>query len=96
MTKKEAIDFINKCNADGICGFMVVAVSKDDIENYCNDEFMKEFDKLEDSNKETVMSGIADELNDIYQDYNFADDMQRICDYFNEDIEMAFDNFIVE
>ena len=96
MTKKEAIDFINKCNADEICGFMVVAVAKADIENYCNDEFMKEFDKLDDSHKETVMSGIADELNDIYQDYNYADDMQSICDYFNEDVEMAFDNFIVE
>ena len=85
MTKKEAIEFIKSCakDSDAPYGFMVVAISREDLACHHLDEVVEEFDKLSKQKKEKVLSAIADELNEKYQEWNFSPDI--------EDIEMDFE-----
>lgn len=85
MTKKEAIEFIKSCakDSDAPYGFMVVAISREDLACHHSDEVVEEFDKFGKRKKEKILSSIADELKDKYEDWNLAPDI--------EDIEMDFD-----
>lgn len=90
MTKKEAIEFIKKCakDSDAPYGFMVVAISREDLACHHSDEVVEEFDKFSKRKKEKVLSAIADELNDKYQEWNFSPDI--------EDMEIDFDSLVME
>ena len=54
MTKKEAIEFIKSCakNSDAPYGFMVVAISREDLACHHSDEVVEEFDKFRKRKKE--------------------------------------------
>ena len=43
------------------------------------DEVVEEFDKLSKKKKEILLSNIADEMNDVYQENNFSDNFDNIC-----------------
>lgn len=85
MTKKEAIEFIRKTtnSDDAPFGFMVVGISREDLACHHSDEVVEEFDKFSKRKKEMILSSIADELNDKYQEWNFSPDI--------EDMEMDFE-----
>lgn len=90
MTKKEAIEFIKSCakNSDAPYGFMVVAISREDLACHHSDEIVEEFDRFSKRKKEMILSAIADELKDKYQEWNFSPDI--------EDMEMDFDSLVSE
>ena len=90
MTKKEAIEFIKSCakNSDAPYGFMVVAISREDLACHHSDEVVEEFDKFRKRKNEMILSAIADELKDKYQEWNFSPDI--------EDMEMDFDSLVIE
>lgn len=96
MTKEEALKFINECakDSDATYGFFVCAVSREDLESHCEDEVIKAFDKLSKCKKEKILSGIAEELNNTYQDYEFGVDMDDVCSEIDDDVEGAFDAFL--
>jgi hypothetical protein len=79
MTAKEAIEFIKKCSKDTNApyGFMVVAISKEDIYTRFDDDVIDEFDKLSKKNKEKVLSNVAETMNEIYQDFCFENDFEN-------------------
>lgn len=96
MTKNEAIKFINECakDSDAPYGFFVCAVSRENLAVRCEDEAVKAFDKLSKTKKKKVLSSIAEELNNIYQDYEFGVDMDDVCSEIDDDVEGAFDAFL--
>lgn len=79
MTAKEAIEFIKKCSKDANApyGFMVVGISKEDVYTQFDDETIEEFNKLSKKDKEKVLSGVANEMNEIYQDCYFGNDFEN-------------------
>lgn len=86
MTKKEAIEFIKKCakDSDAPYGFFVCAISREDLACHHSDEVVEEFDKLSKKKKEILLSNIADEIKDTFEEYEFG------CDL--ENIEIDFEN----
>ena len=86
MTKEEAIKFIKECanDSDAPYGFFVCAISREDIANHFEDEVVEEFDKLSKNKKETLLSNIAEEIKDTFEEYEFG------CDL--ENIEIDFEN----
>ena len=86
MTKEEAIKFIKECtnDSDAPYGFFVCAISREDIVNHFEDEVVEEFDKLPKKKKEILLSNIADEIKDTFEEYEFG------CDL--ENIEIDFEN----
>jgi hypothetical protein len=80
MTKKEAIEFIKKCDKDSDApyGYFVCAISREDLAVHCSEEVVEEFDKLSKTKKEKVLSNIANELNETYQEYEFDNDIESI------------------
>jgi hypothetical protein len=88
MTKEEAINFINECSElrnDKPYGFMVVAISREDIEIHQQD-FLERFDNLSDENKERVVSVLADHLSDMFVDW----DLGQNLDDSSEELENIF------
>lgn len=80
MTKKEAIEFIKNCDKDidAPYGYFVCAISREDLAVHCSDEVIENFDKLSKSKKVKVLSSIADELNETYQEYEFENDIESM------------------
>ena len=66
-------------DSDAPYGFFVCAISREDIVNHFEDEVVEEFDKLSKKKKEILLSNIADEMNDVYQENNFSDNFDNIC-----------------
>lgn len=90
MTKEEAINFINKCSemgSDKPYGFVVIAISREDIENH-HKHFLERFDNLSDERKERVVSGLADHLSDMFVEWdlgpNLDDSSEELEDIFSE------------
>ena len=90
MTKEEAINFINECSElrnDKPYGFMVVAISREDIELH-QEDFLERFDNLSDESKERVVSGLADHLSDMFVDWdlgvNLDDSSEELENIFSE------------
>ena len=76
MTKDEAIDFIERCDADknDVYGYFVVAVSREDIACKSSDEVVDKFDKLSQDDQKRFVSKLANELQDHYEEYHFSED----------------------
>ena len=70
MTKEEAIKYIESFY-DEFCGFSVNVVSSEDIYVNCNDETIKRFDNLSNDRKGEVLSEIADDLKNTYEECTF-------------------------
>lgn len=90
MTKEEAINFINECSEqrnDKPYGFMVVAISREDIELHQHD-FLERFDNLSDENKERVVSELADHISDMFVDWDLGPNLdsssEELGDIFSE------------
>ena len=66
-------------DSDAPYGFFVCAISREDIANHFEGEVVEEFDKLSKKKKEILLSNIADEMNDVYQENNFSDNFDNIC-----------------
>ena len=49
------------------------------MKNHFEGEVVEEFDKLSKKKKEILLSNIADEMNDVYQENNFSDNFDNIC-----------------
>ena len=88
MTKEEAIKFIESCN-DDFCGFSVNVVSSKDIYANCNDETIKRFDNLSNNHKEEVLSKMADDLKNTYEEWTFLRHFNKIMISFKK----SLDNF---
>lgn len=80
MTKEEAIKFIESCDGD-ICGFSVNVVSSEDIHCHCDLRTINSFDELSVEKKEEVLSNLADELKDTYEECHFHDDFNEVNFY---------------
>lgn len=90
MKKAEAIEFIKKCAKDNDApyGFFVVAISREDLVVHCESEVVEEFDSFSKAKRERILSNIANELEDEYQEYTFGVDMDNMeidCQTFVED-----------
>ena len=88
MTKEEAINFINECSEmrnDKPYGFVVIAISREDIENHQQD-FIERFDNLSDDNKERVVSELADHLSDMFVEWDLGENL----DSSSEELEDIF------
>lgn len=90
MTKEEAINFINECSEQRNYkpyGFIVIAISREDIENHQKD-FIERFDNLSDESKERVVSGLADHLSDMFVDWdlgvNLDDSSEELEELINQ------------
>ena len=84
MTKQEAIDFIKKC-AGKPYGFLVVAISEEDVYSYCEDDVQEHFKSLSDADKEDWLSTVAGELDDLYNEWTFCEDFKTITmDFYND------------
>ena len=81
MKKNEAIEFIKKCSKDEVCGFFVVAITKEDLINHYDEETIKEFEKLTKSEQEEVLSEIANEMGEMYNEWHFSEDMPDEIDF---------------
>ena len=74
MTKEEAINFINECSEcrdDKPYGFIVIALSREDIA-IRQEEFLERFDNLSEESKEQVISQLADNISDTFVDYDLG------------------------
>ena len=80
MTKKEVIDFINQCDndSDAPYGFFICAISREDLAFHCDNQVVSEFDKLNTNQKEKVLSNIADEIHNTFEEYEFKNDLENI------------------
>ena len=81
MKKNDAIEFIKKCSKNEECGFFVVAITREDLENHYDNEVIEEFDKLSSKKKENVLSGIANEMEEMYNDWHFSEDVPDEIDF---------------
>jgi signal recognition particle receptor subunit beta len=81
MKKNDAIEFIKKCSKIEECGFFVVAITREDLATHYDNEVIEEFDKLSSKEKENVLSGIANEMEELYQEWNFSEDMPDEIDF---------------
>ena len=79
MTKNEAINYIEKCS-DTPCGFIVMAVSREDIEQCYSDEFLEKFDNLPVEAQNKVLGKIAEMATDLLEDYDYGDTICTISD----------------
>ena len=77
MTKEDAIKFISECN-DKDYGFMVVAISAEDVGNVDND-LLDGFNSVQDEYKAKWLSILADKLNEEYQEEHFGKDFENVC-----------------
>ena len=73
MTKDEVIKFIDDCenSNEKPYGYMIVAISREDIVAKFGD-LVRKFDILTKEQKENVLSEVADEMNENYQEYEFG------------------------
>ena len=80
MTKNEAIKFIKECakDSDAPYGFFVCVISREDLANHFDNEMVDKFDKLSKKKKEIVLSNIADEIKDIFEENEFGVDLENV------------------
>lgn len=78
MTKTEAIKFIESCKNEPY-GFFVVAISREDVAVHCTEKIINEFDNYSMNRQEKILSDIADEMNDVFQENNFSDNFDNVC-----------------
>ena len=74
MTKNEVLDFIDSCEhckEEKPFGYMVVAISREDIVSKFG-ALVQKFDILTKEEKENVLSEIANEMNENYQENQFG------------------------
>ena len=73
MTKDEVIKFIDDCEKSNEkpFGYMVVAISREDIVSKFG-ALVQKFDILKKEEKENVLSEVANEMNENYQENQFA------------------------
>ena len=73
MTKDEVVKFINDCENSNQkpYGYMIVAISREDIVSHFGN-LVQKFDILTKEEKENVLSEVADEMNENYQEYEFG------------------------
>lgn len=86
MTKEQAINFINECSEyrdDKPYGFMVVAISREDIAIHQQD-FLERFDNLSDERKERVVSGLADHLSDMFVEWDLGPNLDSSSEELEE------------
>ena len=74
MTSKEAIKFIKECSKDKVCGFMVVPITMENLEEHLEDEEMKNLSKKE---TEKILSNVAEELQDLYENFELEADLEN-------------------
>lgn len=78
MTKNEAIKFIEKAS-DTPCGFIVMAISREDIEQRYSDESIKTFDMFSPEVQEMVLGEIARLATDMMEDFDYSETLHTIC-----------------
>ena len=79
MTKEEAIKLIESC--EGACGFSVNIICSEDIYCNCDTRTINNFEELSVEKKEEVLSKLADELKDTYEECHFHDDFNEVNFY---------------
>jgi hypothetical protein len=80
MTSKEAIKFIKECSKDKVCGFIVVPITMENIEEYLEEEETENLSKKE---TEKILSNVAEELQNLYEDFELEEDLE----HFEFDLE---------
>jgi len=81
MTKNEVLDFLDSCEhckEEKPFGYMVVAISKEDIAVNASKVFIDKFEQMNEVDKENELSDIADSLNDVFENEMFHDVMKMI------------------
>ena len=74
MTSKEAIKFIKECSKDKVCGFMVVPITMEKLEEYLEDEETENLSKKE---TEKILSNVAEELQNLYEEFDLEADLEN-------------------
>lgn len=83
MKKEEVLKFINDCenSEEKPFGYMVVAISREDIVSKFG-ALVHKFDILTKEEKENVLSEIANEMNENYQENQFGFEFSKaLSDY---------------
>jgi hypothetical protein len=83
MTKDDVLNFLESCETSGEkpFGYMIVAISREDIVSKFGDSVRK-FDLLNKEQKENVLSELADDMNDVYENEHFGDDFRKVFGEF--------------
>lgn len=89
MTKKEAIKFIEDCSKSDSApyGFMIVAVSGDDIASNFDTSISDRFFEMKEKKQEKLLSDIAENLKDRYEEFEFSNEIQILLDDIESELE---------
>lgn len=89
MTKKEAIKFIEDCSKSGSApyGFMIVAVSGDDIASNFDTSISDRFFEMKEKKQEKLLSDIAENLKERYEEFEFSEEIQNLLGDIESELE---------
>lgn len=89
MTKDKLIEFVERCENDKTevpYGYMVIAFSKSDIEDYYPD-LVDNYDSLSEESKQKIINRLSEKIKDMYSEWNISDDMRTLKEDFADWIE---------
>ena len=82
MTKQEAVDYINELDDDKY-GIFVTCIADEDVEQYCDDEFVEDFKKMPKERQLKLLSSLANQCQETLEqhpDYGFGNLVRTAID----------------